>query len=314
MKKVGLKLQGNIECITGKKKVNLFKRIFRARWCYLGILPTVALLAVFRLYPAIDGILKSFFNWKKKNYFNPTFNGFDNYITLFQDAEFWRSFLNLGIVILAGFITTFVINLVATYLVYKLGNKRSGRFFQKAFVIPMMIPAMVGTMFWKFFYEYNDGLLNTILRGIGLENLATVWLGNTHTALASIIFTGFPWVGGFAFLILLAGFQGIDRSLGESADLDGANAFVKFWKIDLPLVIPQMKILSIMGMISGIQAYDMHMVLTQGQYGTMVPGLYMYQTAFTHGNYGYASAMGVFLFLIILIITILQNKFIVKAD
>ena len=258
-------MQGNIECITGKKKANLFKRIFRARWCYLGILPTVALLAVFRLYPAIDGILKSFFNWKKKNYFNPTFNGFDNYVTLFQDAEFWRSFLNLGIVILAGFITTFVINLVATYLVYKLGDKTERRkVFSEGVCYPNDDSGNGRHDVLEVFYEYNDGLLNTILRGIGLENLATVWLGNTHTALASIIFTGFPWVGGFAFLILLAGFQGIDRSLGESADLDGANAFVKFWKIDLPLVIPQMKILSIMGMISGIQAYDMHMVLTRG--------------------------------------------------
>lgn len=280
----------------------------------MGLLPTLLLLTVFRLYPAIDGMLKSFFNWKQRNYFSPVFCGFANYKKLFTDELFWQSFLNLGIVIVFGFFSTFVINLGATYLVYKLGQGRKGKFFQKAFVIPMMIPGMVGTMFWKFFYEYNDGLLNTMLKGIGREDLTRVWLGSTDTALASIIFTGFPWVGGFAFLVLLAGFQGIDESLGEAADIDGAGPFVKFWRIDLPLVIPQMKILSIMGMISGIQAYDMHMILTQGQYNTMVPGLYMYQTAFTYGNYGYAATMGVCLFFIILLITALQNKYIIKAD
>lgn len=296
------------------KPRSMIARMGKAKWCYLGVLPTLLLLCIFKLYPAIDGVLKSFYNWKKMNYYSPNFIGIQNYLRLFQDKEFWLSFGNLGIMIIASLVTTFCINLVVTYLIHKLGNGRMARFFQRAFVVPMMIPGMVGTLFWKFFYEYNDGLLNSLLRGIGLENWAQVWLGSTQTALPAIIFTGFPWVGGFAFLVLLSGFQGIDKSLGESADLDGANAWTKFFRIDLPLVIPQIKILLMMSMISTIQQYDLFMIMTNGQYGTMVPGLYMYQTAFTYGNYGYASVMGVILFIIILAITIIQNKYINKVD
>lgn len=297
-----------------RSSTGLLAQMNKAKWCYIGILPTLLLLATFKMYPAIDGIAKSFYNWKKMNYYMPKFIGLANYKRLFHDGEFWLSFGNLGIYIAANLVTTFCICLVITYLVHKLDNSKLAHFFQRAFVIPMMIPGMVVTLFWKFFYEYNDGLLNSILRGIGLGKYATVWLGNNLTAMPSIIFTGFPWIGGFAFLVFLSGFQSIDQSLGESANLDGANAFVKFFRIDLPLIVPQIKILLMLTLIDSIKQYDLFMVMTNGQYKTMVPGLYMYQSAFSYGNYGYAASMGVVLFIIILALTIFQNKYIQKND
>ena len=297
-----------------KNKKSLIYKVYKARWCYIALLPTMLLLCIFKLYPAIEGIYYSMCNWKTRNYFSPVFSGLTNYKRLFGDAVFWGSFRTLLIFIIAGFITTFGVCMPASYLIHKLGSTRPGKFFQRAFVIPMMIPGMVTIMFWRFFYSYQDGILNTVLRLLGREDLIQIWLGDKRITIWALLFMNFPWIGGFSFLVLFAGFLNIDSSLEEAAELDGANAWKKFFLIDLPLVIPQIKILSILGMIAGIQSFNTQMIMTNGKFGTMVPGLYMYQTAFTDGNYGYASAMGVTLFGIILIITILQNKYVKKMD
>ena len=288
----------------------MLKKIYRARWCYAGILPTMLLLLVFMLYPAIDSVYKSMCLWKTQNYFSAKFIGFDNYLKLFADADFWSSFLVLAVFVAAGIFTLLAVNMVQTYLVYKLMGTRIGNFIKTAYIIPIMIPTMVITLYWRFFFEYQNGILNAVLRMIGLGEYATVWLGSNETALISLLFVGFPYAGGFGYLIFLAAFQGIDHSLHEAADMEGITAFQKFWKIDIPLVMPQIKMLTMLQIINGIQQFNTQLIMTNGRYHTMVPGLDMYQTAFSGGNYGYASTMGVVLFLIILAATIFQNKFI----
>ncbi len=288
----------------------MLKKIYKARWCYLGVLPTVLLLAVFMLYPAIDSVYKSMCLWKTQNYFAPKFVGFDNYVKLFTDAEFWRSFGVLAVFVAMGIFTLLAINMTQTYLVYKLSGSRIGSFIKTAYIIPIMIPAMVLTLYWRFFFEYQNGILNAFLRMIGLGQYAAVWLGTNETALISLLFVGFPFAGGFGYLIFLAAFQGIDHSLHEAADIEGISAFQKFRMIDIPLIMPQIKMLTMLQVINGIQQFNTQMIMTNGRYNTMVPGLDMYQTAFSGGNYGYASTMGVTLFIIILIATILQNKFV----
>lgn len=286
----------------------MLKKIFKARWCYIGILPSVLLLVVFMLYPAIDSVYKSMCLWKTKNYFAPRFVGFDNYVKLFADKEFWSSFITLGIFVAAGIVTLLAVNMVQTYLVYKLTGTKIGNFIKTAYIIPIMIPAMVITLYWRFFYEYQSGILNALLRSTGLEQYVTVWLGNNRTALIALLFIGFPFSGGFGYLIFLAAFQGIDTSLHEAADIEGIGAFQKFGTIDIPLIMPQIKMLVMLQIINGIQQFNNQLIMTNGRYNTMVPGLSMYETAFSGGNYGYASTMGVVLFVIILFVTVIQNK------
>lgn len=293
-----------------KKKDCLIKRIWKAKFLYLALLPSIGLLCVFSLYPALSGVFRSLFNWKTKNYFSPEFCGLEQYTRLFQDAEFWKSFGVLLIFIVAGFITTFGICMPVTYLIFRLGSTRAGKIFQRAFVIPMMIPGMVGTMFWRFFYLHRTGILDTILRFVGKDEWIRIWLADNDITLWALLFIGFPFVGGFSMLIFLSGFLNIDSSLEESAEMDGASGWKKFMKIYLPLVVPQIKVLSILGMIGAIQGFGTQLIMTDGKYGTNVPAYYMYTSAFKNGNYGYASAQGVILFLIILVITILQQKYI----
>jgi len=296
------------------RKQSLLKRIYRARWCYLALVPTIAMLCIFTLYPAMSGVYRSLFRWKTKNYFSPEYEGISNYVKLLSDGDFWSSFGTLLIFLVAGFITSFAVNLPITYLIFRMKDSGSGKFFQRAFVVPMMIPGMVGTMYWRFFYQHGNGVLDTILNYIGLGHLSRIWLADNAVTLPAMLLRGFPFAGGFTMLILLSGLLNVDGALEESAQIDGASPWRIFRSIYLPLLVPQIKVLSILGMIAGIQDFGTQIVFTSGRYGTMVPAYYMYQSAFVNGNYGYATAQGVILFAIILTITILQQKFIKRAD
>jgi raffinose/stachyose/melibiose transport system permease protein len=297
---------------SNQKNTSVLHKVLKAKWIYITLLPSFALLGLFNLYPAIDAFRKSFYFYKTSNMKNIRFIGWDNYIKLFHDTVFWKSFGNLSIFILAGFITTFLVLMPVTYLVYKLGSSNSGKWFQRLYVVPMMVPAMVLTLFWRFFYDYYYGILNVLLKSLGLENLMHVWLGEKLTALPSLLFMGFPWIGGFAFLILLAGFQGIDESLHEAAEIDGASGFQIFSKIDIPLIIPQAKLLILLGMIGGVQQYGTQMIMTNGgpDNSTTVPGLLMFNTAFKTQNIGYGATQGIALFIVIMALTVFNNKFI----
>ena len=267
------------------------------------------------VYPVFHAFAMSMTDWRMSDFNNPDFVGIENFISILKDPLFWKSMMNLVIFILWGFISTMCWMLPVTYLVFKLGTGFAGRFFQRAYIFPMMVPGMVITLFWKFFYEPNYGMLNSILRLVGKEEWAMIWLGDHKTALAALLFTGFPWIGGFGFLVILAGFQSIDSNIHEASVIDGANAFRQFTRIDLPLIIPQIKILVMLGMINGIQQYTNQMIMTNGgpNYSTYVPGLMMYKSAFNYGKLGYGAAIGVILFILIFLFTIFTNKRIKSA-
>lgn len=296
------------------QKGTLIKSVWKSKWCYAAIFPSIAFLCVFNLYPAFSGIVRSLFRWKTKNYFNPVFCGFDNYERLFQDEAFWQSFGILMIFLIVGHITSFGVNLPVTYLIFRLKNTKMGKFFQRAFVIPMMIPGMVTSMYWRFFYQHGSGILDSILTFFGREDLIRVWLADGKLTLPAVLLIGFPFAGGFTMLILLSGLLNADGNLEEAAVLDGANSWNLFTRIYVPMIIPQYKILTVLGMIAGIQSYGTQIMYTNGNYGTMVPAYYMYKSAFVNGNYGYATAQGVVLFVIILVVTILQQKLINTND
>lgn len=298
------------------RKKSLAARLFRAKWIYLALLLPFGFLAIFNVYPVFKAIYMSMTNWKLANFNNIKFVGFDNFVDVLQDDLFWKSCGNLLIFIVWGFVTTIFWMIPITYLVYRLGNGRLGKNIQRAYIIPMMVPGMVITLFWKFFYEPNFGMLNNILKMFNAPVTDYVWLGHETSALLSLLFMGFPWVGGFGFLVILAGFQGVDTTLHEAAEIDGTNAFQTFWKIDIPLIIPQIKILMMLGMINGIQQYTNQMIMTGGgpNYATYVPGLMMYKNAFSYGKLGYGSAIGVILFIMIMIITVIFNTKIKSAE
>jgi ABC-type sugar transport system permease subunit len=149
------------------------------------------------------------------------------------------------------------------------------------------------------------------------DNASPAWLGESKLIIPALIFWGFPWVGTVGVLIYLAGLQNISADVYEAAEIDGLNSIGKFWSIELPLILTQVRINLIFMTIGTLTDYGLIFLLLGPQGGPgnigMVPGLYMYKTAFVDGQFGYACALGMILAALILVITVMYQKY-VKVD
>ncbi len=199
----------------------------------------------------------------------------------------------------------------------------------------MVIPWMVGLLIWKFFYNPVVGLLNSLLKATYLLNLLAMvnsvfvenvsnaifrvgenpaWLGDHRLVLPALIFWGFPWIGIIGVLIYLSGLEKIPSSVYECAELDGVGWFGKFLYIELPLIATQVRINLVLMIIGVLKGFGLILVLLGDAGGpggaAMVPGLYMYYNAFIQRKAGYACAIGILLFFVILILTVINNKYV----
>lgn len=179
----------------------------------------------------------------------------------------------------------------------------------------MVVPSVVIILLWKWILAGDTGVLNNILTSIGLGNLAKPWLGDSRTALGSIIAIGFPWLGsaslgGLQFLLYFGALQNISKDMFEAAEIDGANIFQRFIKIDLPMLASQMKLTVTLAIINAVQVFDTVYILTKGGPGTatITPSVVLYEQGFTYRKMGYASAIGVIMFAIIMVLTVINQK------
>jgi raffinose/stachyose/melibiose transport system permease protein len=174
---------------------------------------------------------------------------------------------------------------------------------------------MVGLLIWKYFYRMDGGVLNSALMALGLLDAPVNWLGTEGTVVPALLFIGFPWVSTIGVLILLAGLQNIPSSVFESATLDGCSPWKRFTSIEMPLIMGQIKLNIVLVTIGTIQDFWLPLVLTRGgpNNASMLPGLWMYQNAFTYGKMGYAAALGLMMFLVILTLTFINLR-IMRSD
>lgn len=293
----------------GKLKSTL-REMSKKRHCYLLLIPTFALLLTFNYYPAFSAIYHSFFQWNGFNLEN--FIGLGNFKEIWYDPVMRASTINMTKLTIAGIVISVTAPLFAAKLIFSLRNLKVGYFYRVLFVLPMMVPWIVSLLIWSFIYNPNIGLLNQILTALGLENWTRAWLGDFDISLIAIIFIGFPWISGFSLLIYLAGLQAISESVLDAAVIDGCSALSRFWRIELPLVMAQIKLIVILSIIGIIQGYVNIMILTGGGPGdaTMVPGLHMYNSAFFYNRMGYGCAVGTLLFVIVLSLTYLNLRYI----
>ena len=295
-----------------RNKISLTKRIWKNRQAYLFLLPIFLFLCTFKYYTFLTAIIESFFQWNGANLNN--FIGWDNYISLFHDEAFWISMKNLLIIMVCNVLISLTFPLAASIMVYSLQNRKIANFFKILYIVPMVVPSMVVLLMWQWIYSFDTGALNEFLRLIGLDNLVHSWLGDSATALGSIIMIGFPFVGaqGLQFLVYLGGLMNISTDIMESADLDGICWWQRIFYIELPLLRSQLKMFFMLAIINSMQAFENVLVLTNGGPGrsTLTPALYMYNQAFGYSNMGYASTIGVVLFIIIMILTVINYRYI----
>ena len=285
------------------------RQIWRARLSYLFLLPTVALLVVFNYYPAFSGIVHAFTVWKPG--VSTEWVGLQNFRALVADRYLWIGTWNAVILIITGFLKLLMPLLVAE-LIFHLRNDLMRYVFRTLFVLPLIVPGVVGVLLWVNIYDPNIGLANQTLRSMGLENMTRVWLGDASTALWAIVFMGFPWISAFALLIFYGGLISIPGELFDAAKVDGASGLRTFWSIHIPLLLGQIRLLLILGFIAGVQEFSAVYLTTGGGPGsaTYVPALELYYQAVRFNNFGLASAIGAVLFLIIMAGTIINLRYV----
>ena len=298
--------------LSPARRRSLPARIFRSRLHDLFILPSLALLALFMYYPAFSALYHSFFDWD--GFSRATFVGFGNFATMLTDPIMQAAITNVLKLTLVAVIVSVTVPLGVARLIFGLRSKRLQYAFRVLFVIPLVLPQVVILLIWQFIYDPNFGLLNQLTAALHL-GAPQAWLGDPHLALYALMFIGFPWVDGFALLIFTAGLQSISPELLESATIDGAGAWQRFWRIEFPLVLGQVKLIVILNMIWTIQNFTNVLILTQGGPGTstMVPGYVLYKTGFESERMGYACAIGTLMFAIMLVLTIINMRF-VRSD
>ena len=415
---------------------------------YLLVLPTFAGMIVFNYYPKFSAIRYSLYRWDGGTTIEE-FRGLQNFVKIFTaDALFWRTFGLVGILLVANLIKMWPCIFTAIAL-HRLRSKRWQYIYRVLFVIPMVIPALVGLLIWKSFYHPQVGILNALLKGTGLITvlqrmdvampklaaslepvLANVvdpvfgsvwgmgmagflllglvggvrgmlkgwgwwmillgfgclvwwpasggmpwrllltlgaavtvsqtirrrgvtgadtikwmglallgvafalvlaakvwvspthafdtgspsWLGHSMLVIPALVFWGFPWVGTVGVLIYLSGLQNISEDVYEAAEIDGVGSLGKMFRIELPLIMTQVRINLIFMTIATLNSYGLVLILLGPGGGPdnrgMVPGLYMFREAFYNQRYGYACALGMVMFVILLGITVLYTKYV----
>lgn len=294
--------------IKAQPRIKTKYKVSEVTRAILFLLPTMVILIGFTYYPAIRAIIGSFTAWDGFN--DPRWVGFQNYQRLFADPIFIVSLRNVFYWAAGSIVVGLTAPLIAALMIFHLKNKRRQYWYRVVFVMPMVVSAVVVIQIWRFIYEPNFGILNTFLRDVGLGFLASNWLGESRLVIPSLIFVGFPWISGFNLLIYYAGLQSISGDVLEYAQIDGCSRLQRIFRIELPLISGQIRLLLILGLIGTLQNVTLPLLMTMGGpgYDSYTPGLYMYFQAFSMSRFGMAFTIATVMFVIIMILTIFSMR------
>ena len=268
--------------------------------------PTIVIFTTFILFPVLFSFFLSFTEW---NMFNnkASFVGFDNYTKMFQSEEFWQVLKNTGIYTLG----TVPLNMAfSLFISMGIQKKIAGkRFLRTAFFAPVIISPVAAALIWRWLYDPNYGIINYSISYLGIDSVN--WLNEPTAAMFALIVMGVWKTFGINMVLFSAGLQGIPETYYEAAEIDGAGKWSKFWNITVPMLGPTIFFIMIMSMISSFQVFDIVYVLTSGGPlgSTKVLVFYVYEYAFKFFEMGYASAVAYVLFAILLVLTMLQVRY-----
>jgi ABC-type sugar transport system permease subunit len=257
---------------------------------YLILSFFVFLLFMFCYYEAIGAISMSFFDYTREK---PAWiwNNFGNYLRIFNQHDFWLSIKNMLFFLCSDLILGIIPPLVFAFLLVIIRNKTLSNWVRSLMFVPGIIPGMATMLIWREGIYGADGAFNQLIGLFGKEPIA--WLDNIDFARWSLIFMGFPFVGGY--LIFYGGMMNIPSEYHEAGRLEGLGIVKQFISIDIPLIMPQIKYVFITIFISSVQNYARTYIL--GSSGTVTPVENMYRIMTgTQADYGMASAYATILF------------------
>jgi N-acetylglucosamine transport system permease protein len=281
------------------------------RFVFSLLLVPIGLYAVFVISPYLQAFPIALTDWQGMTA-QYHYIGFDNFAKLFHDPVFWTAVRhNLFLLVSIPLVIVSLSLFFSAMLNYQ-GGVRGAKIYKVVYFFPSVLSIAVVGVLWQFVFEPRNGLLNGFLQAVGLGGAKQLWLGDGRTALGSIMAV-VVWGGvGFYVVLFTAAMSAIPRELYEAALLDGAGAWQSFWRLTLPLIWGSVQVSIAFLVIGALDMFALIQVLSVGPGGpddaTQVISLYMYTNAFTYGNFGYAAAIGVTLFAINLILTLLTFR------
>lgn len=273
---------------------------------YVFLIPACVVLATFVLYPALKAIYLSFTNFNMIR--QAEFVGFANYLNVWRDPFFWAALKNT----LLYMVVVVPVLVIAPIFLAALVNKHIPgiTFIRAAIYLPVITSLVISGLIWKWVYE-EQGILNYVLLASGLTTDPVAFLTDPANALYSVMAVTI-WSGmGYYMVIYLAGLQSIPRHLYEVAEVEGVSAWQQMIHITIPLLRPSIAVVTVMSSIAAMKVFEEIYVMTQGgpMDSTKTLVYYLYESAFSEFEMGYASAIGVVLFLLTLVFSLINLRF-----
>ncbi|SHE39279.1 carbohydrate ABC transporter membrane protein 1, CUT1 family [Seinonella peptonophila] len=274
---------------------------------YGFLLPNMIGLAVFVFLPILYSFYVSLHDWNLLS--SKVFVGFDNYIKLAQDKQWWQSLLKTLQFSLLYVPSLFICSLFLAVILHSITG-RIKNVIQTLYLLPFAISSIIAAVIWMFFYDPRNGFLNQMLSAIGMEQQQ--FLGSTSQAMLCVVVVMLWMNVGYNMIIFLGAIKDIPADYYEASRIEGANRWQTFIHITFPLLRETSTFIFIVNIIGSFQVFDIIQVMTKGgpSSATEVSVLYIFEEAFKQLNMGYASALAFVLFLIIFIFsTIFLRKF-----
>ena len=240
------------------------------------------------------------------------FIGLKNYAHLLQDSLFWKSALHSFLLALFSALSLIGYLFISFILA---GKVKGADLLRKIYLIPMLLASVAIAQLWLKIYHPTNGILNSLLVSLGIDN-PPAWLAETDLALYAIIIPIIWQYAGFYILIYYAALKNIPESLIEAAKVDGATSLQIALRIKLPLIMNVVKVTIVLAVVGSLKYFDLIYVMTGGgpNGASEVMASYMYQKAFKSFDFGYASAVGFFLLVICLVVTYIIRKLTAAND
>jgi len=285
------------------KKTNPFSAWFRAEtWiAWLFLLPSLIGFIVFYAVPMVRGITISFTDWDLLT--DPKNIGLENYVDMFQDDDLWHS---LWVTIQYVLWNIPIQTAIAVVVAVMMDRVTKSTFVRGLILLPWLMPNVVVALLWLWILDPTLGLVNIMLEGIGFDSIA--FLGKPDTAIASIAGINIWRHMGYSALLIFAGIQTIPGSVYEAASIDGASEFRMFRTITIPLLRPVLVFVLVTSIIGSFQIFDTVAITTAGGPidATEVMNWLIYKHAFVRFNMGYATTISIFLFTILILVSLIQ--------
>ncbi len=282
----------------------------------LFALPALIYMLIFVGYPILNNIILSFQDVTASNLVNGerTFVGLQNYIEIFHDEVFWKALANTLIFTVACLFFQFIIGFGLALLFNQ--HFTLAKPVRALLMIPWMIPMTVTALIFKFMFSTDVGVINYFLKSLGIISTNIEWLTNPDIALVVVIIAN-VWIGiPFNTILLSTGLTTIPQDLYESAALDGANAFQRFFRITLPLLRPTIESVLVLGFIYTFKVYDLVYVMTGGGpvNSTQLLSTYSYKESFEMFNYSTGATIANVLLVLLLLVGIVYIRITMRGE